>query len=447
MTRILFRRLWGVVKIVTRLAMLLAIVVGVLWLGARSGWRLALIIPAGMVASLPAWRLGHPRSFRKAVTLPYRRHQRRRWYRRRFVGVMADCGLLRRRRGASYVASLGRVELGQYSDRLFLGMVSGQALVDYEKASDRIAAAYGVRSCRVIGAGPSNLWLELSHGDALAMPVSPLPIPANPDLRNVPIGRREDGDLWTLPVLGTHCFVAGATGAGKGSVIWSLLRGLSSSIWAGSTQVWAIDPKGGMELGFGLPLFTRFTGESAEAMCELLEDAVTVMDRRCKTLAGKARLHSPTPEEPMILILIDEMASLTAYVTDRRLRERATAAISALLTKGRAAAVVVIAAAQDPRKEVVSFRSLFPTKVAMRLDTGMQADMVLGDGMHSMGAHCDRIPPSLAGVAFVSVEGVREPMRVRASWIDDDEIIAMSEHYRAPVQPDFATVDLTEDAA
>lgn len=101
---------------------------------------------------------------------------------------------------------------------------------------------------------------------------------------------------------------------------------------------------------------------------------------------------------------------------------------------------------QDPRKEVVSFRSLFPTKIAMRLDTGMQVDMVLGDGMHAMGAHCDRIPPSLPGVAFVSVEGVREPMRVRASWIDDDEIIAMGEHYRAPLVPDFDAAQVSEDA-
>ena len=148
----------------------------------------------------------------------------------------------------------------------------------------------------------------------------------------------------------------------------------------------------------------------------------------------------------MVLVLIDELASLTAYAGDRKIRERATAAISALLTKGRAAAVVVVAAAQDPRKEVVTFRSLFPTKVAMRLDTGIQVDMVLGDGMYLMGARCDQIPHSLPGIAYVSVEGVREPMRVRASWISDADIVEMSGHYSAPAIADSLRDD-TPDAA
>jgi S-DNA-T family DNA segregation ATPase FtsK/SpoIIIE len=61
---------------------------------------------------------------------------------------------------------------------------------------------------------------------------------------------------------------------------------------------------------------------------------------------------------------------------------------------------VVLAAAPDPRKEVVSFRSLFPTKIALRLDTPSQVDMVLGDGMHQMGARADRIPAGRPGVGF-----------------------------------------------
>ena len=125
-------------------------------------------------------------------------------------------------------------------------------------------------------------------------------------------------------------------------------------------------------------------------------------------------------DEPLVLVIVDELSTLTAYEPDTKLRNRATAAISALLARGRAAAVVVLAAAQDPRKEVVSFRSLFPTKIALRLDTPSQVDMVLGDGMHSMGALADRIPAGRPGVGYVTVEGIREPVRVRAAYVTDE---------------------------
>jgi S-DNA-T family DNA segregation ATPase FtsK/SpoIIIE len=52
--------------------------------------------------------------------------------------------------------------------------------------------------------------------------------------------------------------VAGSAGAGKGSVLWSLLRGLGRETRDGRVQVRAIDPKGGMELGPGRALYTRF---------------------------------------------------------------------------------------------------------------------------------------------------------------------------------------------
>ena len=40
----------------------------------------------------------------------------------------------------------------------------------------------------------------------------------------------------------------------------------------------------------------------------------------------------------------------------------------------------MIAALQDPRKEVMNIRNLFPDRIAMRLDEPEQVDMVLGDG-------------------------------------------------------------------
>ena len=132
------------------------------------------------------------------------------------------------------------------------------------------------------------------------------------------------------------------------------------------------------------------------------------------------------------MILIDEIANLTAYLTDRKVKDRINQALGLLLTQGRAVGVSVIAALQDPRREVLALRNLFPTKVGLRLDGPVEVDMVLGDGAREQGARCDRIPNSLRGVGYVRLDGVREPTRVRAAYVTDDDIAAMAAEYAAP---------------
>src|SRR5690606_29431995 len=95
-----------------------------------------------------------------------------------------------------------------------------------------------------------------------------------------------------------------------------------------------------------------------------------------------------------------------------------------------AVGVLVVAALQDPRKEVLPARDLFPTRIALRMTDGDQVDLVLGDGARNRGARCDRIPESLPGVAYVALDGVAEPVRVRFSYLTDDDITELCEHYR-----------------
>jgi S-DNA-T family DNA segregation ATPase FtsK/SpoIIIE len=96
----------------------------------------------------------------------------------------------------------------------------------------------------------------------------------------------------------------------------------------------------------------------------------------------------------------------------------------------------VSAALQDPRKDVLAIRNLFPDRIAMRLDEPEQVDMVLGDGARDRGATADLVstdPATGAGVAYVRVDPDPDPVRVRAAWVTDDDITAMcAEH--APAQ-------------
>ncbi|EUA44252.1 ftsK/SpoIIIE family protein [Mycobacterium xenopi 3993] len=69
------------------------------------------------------------------------------------------------------------------------------------------------------------------------------------NLAAVRVGITETRTWWRLPVLGQHILIAGATGAGKGSVLWSLIAGLAPHVKTGRVRLCVIDPKGGMELG------------------------------------------------------------------------------------------------------------------------------------------------------------------------------------------------------
>jgi S-DNA-T family DNA segregation ATPase FtsK/SpoIIIE len=89
---------------------------------------------------------------------------------------------------------------------------------------------------------------------------------------------------------------------------------------------------------------------------------------------------------------------------------------------------------QDPRKDVINIRNLFPTRIALRLDESEQVDMVLGDGAYDRGALADQISPLPdvgAGVGYIRLEGSPDPVRVRAGWVSDADISATATYLTA----------------
>lgn len=409
-----------------------AMLAGVAWV---YGWTVygpvwpSLVVLA-VVMGLAAWRLSYPTAFARWVAFPFAARRRRCWYRSNWVDLMVGHSLSRKL-GEEKVAvpKLSRIRPGRWVDKLSVRPLVGHTIEDWEAQTEGLMLASGARTCRVaMSSRPGWLRLEFAWGDSLATVVPALPFPERVDLSAVPVGIREDGRPWTIALAGSHVLVCGVTKAGKGSVLWSLLRGISGDIAAGLVEVWAIDPKGGMELGPGRSLFVRFAADDYERMADLLDDAVRVMRERAgRLMLDLVRCHVASVDEPLIVIVVDELANLTAYLPNRKLRERISESLSLLLSQGRAAGVSVVAAVQDPRKDVIPFRNLFPTKIALRLDEAQQVDMVLSDGARRCGARCDRIPESTPGVGFVRVDGVREPTRVRASYVTDADIAAMAE--------------------
>lgn len=319
-------------------------------------------------------------------------------------------------------------------------MLGGQSLKDWNNDATRDALAhyFAVPDVVVSSPAPGFVHLELRTVDTLAdsAPVTGL-LAYGVDLEAVPVGVTEDHDVWRLRVLYGHILLAGATGSGKGSVLWSLLNGIGPAIRAGLVDVRLADPKGGAEFGRGEDrLFTRFAVDTASILA-MLTEAVAEMDERLARMrrAGLRKL-APSVDEPLILVMIDEAASLSSYA-NRDDRDEFRRLTGLLLSKGRAAAVSVVAALQDPSKETMPNRQLFPIRIGLRLDEPTQTAMVHGQGARDRGARCDEISEHTPGVGYVGEDGTTQFVRVRAYWVTDNDADRIVEQY-SPAVPDLS---------
>ena len=431
------RLLLWLVRFLARHPVLVSAVIVSVLIWRVTSWLGLVVLAASMTGLLALWRWRFPASFSRFIATPARGQWRAWHYRRRWAAVMTIGHLAPVYQGRVLLPVLGKVSATAFTDRVRVRLVSGQSAADFAARADNLAHGFGAMLCRIRSASPGALVLEFVRRDALAAIIPALALPARVDLRALPVGRREDGLVWLVRVHGTHVLIAGATGAGKASLLWSIVRALLPAMVAGLVRIWAADPKL-MELAYGRAIFDRYGRYAATpaAIVVMLEDAVEQMQARAAIFAGKHREHTPTVEHPFTVVLVDEVAFLTAYLSDRALRDRIKAALATLTTQGRAVGYSVVAALQDPRKEVLSIRNLFPDRIAMRLDEPEQVDMVLGDGARDRGALADVISTDEttgAGVAYVRLATDPDPVRVRAAWVTDADIRAMAAEY-APAE-------------
>jgi S-DNA-T family DNA segregation ATPase FtsK/SpoIIIE len=412
--------------------------IGICVLLAQWSEKLLLAAVLAPLVVLALWFGIGPVSYVRLVGLPLWRRRVRRRVRRLWATVMEAAGLARRTPTlalAQAAASVGPAERVivpelrrlRWRDGQLVAvprLLLGQTVDDVEAVAERLRVAVEARRCRVLpNEANTACRIVWSFGDPLATPFDAT-VPAvgagMPDLRAVPMGRTEDNTAWLLDVR-VSTLVAGTSGSGKASLVWSLLFGLAPAIRAGLVEVHGIDLKGGMEFAMGRPLFTRYA-QTADVAVALLEDASAQMTARAARLAGISRsLEQPTVAEPLVFVVVDELAALVAYQTDRDLLRPAEAALSLILSQGRAVGCYVFGFLQDPRKDTVKMRHLFPQSFGLRLRDREEVAMVLSDGAVAAGAACHKIPRSTPGVGFVLGEGNR-PVRVRAGYVSDQMI-------------------------
>jgi DNA segregation ATPase FtsK/SpoIIIE, S-DNA-T family len=414
------------------------------------GWPSLILTVSVLATALTTWQLADVVSF-DAWAGRHLRSWRLRWtiYAPKLPDWLHACGLGIKQDTAPVVVTLtplvrtvrrnrqqARAQLptvlgvrsGASWDEVRVRLVPGQKPEDFDQAARALACARGVARCQVRELSPNVVSIDFQRRNLLATPVSGpdlttlADVPGSAiDLRRVFAGRTEYGQDWFVPLAGpaSHTLTAGESGAGKNSVTWRPLVSIAPALREGLVRVSGIDPKG-MELAYGRGIFHRYAVSGTDALA-LLDDLIDSMAARKAEFAGRVRVVPLSCEYPLELLEFDEIGALTKY-TDRKTREAITERIALLTTQGRALGFTVRGYVQEPTKDTVPVRELFPRRICLRVSAKSHVGMVLGDQAYERGAWANRITDVEAGVGYVFGEGLREPLRIRAGWVPDQVI-------------------------
>jgi hypothetical protein len=240
----------------------------------------------------------------------------------------------------------------------------------------------------------------------------------------VPLAMNEEGCTYSMPL--HHTLIVGATGSGKGGVIQALLRQLAPWRADGYVRIFGADPKRAELKGFERSSLFEQVAFDITSIAELAEFIVTDVLRPRQEISGRS--FKLSTDNPLVLFILDELSSLTQdknYVKSGLYEN-----LNVILSQGRSDGVYVIAASQDGHKEVLGgLRQHFANRIALRVDTPIEVDMILGDGSMSLGAKPHLIPKAnesngyaTAGIAYVNSDESPRPLRIRFPYTSDADI-------------------------
>ena len=158
-------------------------------------------------------------------------------------------------------------------------------------------------------------------------------------------------------------------------------------------------------------------------------DAVTEVNRRAAKMAGTGkRSWEPTPDNPALVIMIDEYAEMN---------EQTHAYADSAARLGRAVAVMLMAATQRPSQDAMgkgAVRSQMDIRICLRVRERRDVDLILGQGAFKAGWHAHQL--SQPGAFLISDPEHAAPERHRAYLIDDTQIARhAAQHARSRPAP------------
>jgi DNA segregation ATPase FtsK/SpoIIIE-like protein len=343
----------------------------------------------------------------------------RRWLSR----VLVACEVISRHGALPQVTSSVAIPAGQ---RLDLRLAPGMTAEQIDDAGEAIAAVVGAREVRVLRE-PGNAavaHLSILWRDPLSAPVRPWPGAPGSLWEPLSLGVDEDGDGVSISLVERNVLLGGEPGAGK-SVALSLF--IAAAALDPEVRLTLMDGKQ-VELAPWTGSAEHFVGPDMGDAIEVLKDLCAEMDRRYSVLLSSGlRKIERDSDFGLYVVAIDELAF---YMRGGSKEERTqlAEALRDLISRGRAAGMIVVAATQKPSNDIVPtyVRDLFSFRMALRCTTPEASDTILGQGWAKEGYSASTLDPTLRGVGWLLAEGA-VPVKVRTHYLDDDAIADLAD--------------------
>ncbi len=382
-----------------------------LWLGLHQVPVTAAIQTVVLVAVLlvAPWTGGPPRRALAAAAV------RRRWDR-----ATRHCGLEHVR--------VKRVRPLWSGHRIELHLTRGTTFLTLDMASEALAASMGVRGLEVDRSpDDASRGSVVIPGDDPFIEAAAARWPAIDETpewslwNSIPIGVNEHGDRIGLSLVERNILIGGRPGAGK-SVAMSLL--LATAALDPRTVIVAMDGKQ-VELAPWQDSCASFSVRVESAIGQLAQ-LQELMDRRFGELR-KAKLRKVTPDYPLYVVAIDELALFTSGA-QKKLCSEFSDRLRDIVARGRAAGVIVLAATQKPGTDTVpsALRDLFALRLAFGCTTPEASDTILGRGYASRGFDASEIATGEPGVGYLLAEE-NTPVRIKTFHLVDADVAALAE--------------------
>ena len=320
--------------------------------------------------------------------------------------------------------------------------------------ADDIAYALATPDVRIIAPipGRSAIGVEVPNkvrdfvmlGDILRSRVAkedrhPLSVALGKDVH----GRSQMVNLARMP----HLLIAGATGAGKSSLINCFITSILMRTTPDEVKLVLVDPKRVELTHFAdLPHLLMPVIVHPKRAAEALAWVVREMEQRYEVLAmvgvrdidgyreglAEGTLRIPPGQEervvdfPYLLVVIDELADLM-MVAPREVED----AICRIAQMARAVGIHLVVATQRPSVDVVTglIKANIPSRIALMTSSQADSRVILDmNGAEKLVGHGDMLfAPSSAS----------KPTRLQAAWVTEKEIQQVAEWIRAQREPEY----------
>ncbi len=243
-----------------------------------------------------------------------------------------------------------------------------------------------------------------------------------------------------------HMLIAGATGSGKSVCINNFLLSLLYRFHPDELELVLVDPK---KVEFAmykdLPHLIHPLVTEPKTACAAFKWLVREMERRYTVLAGRkvrnlAGYNAKAEKEgsakmPYIVLVVDELADLMMTA-----RQDVETPIARLAQMSRAVGIHTVLATQRPSVNVITgvIKANYPSRAAFMVSSAVDSRTILDSkGAESLQGQGDMLfnPP-----------GVSRLQRLQSPFVEDAEILRVTDHLRAQSPPRYRAEFRSEEA-